>query len=314
MKNAFLKQKWEIIGSLFLVAVFVLPMFVLAGNRKDIYVDGSKSGIEDGTSAHPYHTISEALDHANDRTNVHIAEGLYRDNIEIPKGVEVYGSDSDEVTIRAKKSNKVVVSMKDGSKIDGVTIEKGKSGIWVAEKAEASISKCVIKNNDGDGIKIGYGKVSDKTKVSITKSRIEDNGKSGIYSGKRRLVLINNEIIHNDKDGIDVAAGSSAWIEKNEIKNNKKSGMKLVLDGSDIWTKNNSIRENGGEGAEINAFGGTGRIDMNKNKFVKNARYGIARVARGNFSASIWNGLTVQSSTTFDANSFGTISRIITVL
>ena len=312
-KNALTKQKMEIIGSLFLVVVFVLPMLVFAGSRKDIYVDGSKSGIEDGTTSHPYHTISEALKHANSRTDVHVAKGEYRDNIEISKGVKVFGSDSDDVVINAKNSKKVVVSMKDDTVIDGVTIKKGRSGIWVDEKAKVSISDCIIHYNDGDGIKIGSGSAKDSTKISITKSRIEKNGKSGIYSGKRRVVLIDNEIINNDKDGVDLAAGSSAWIERNEIKNNNKSGMKLVLDGSDIWTKNNSIRNNGGEGTEINAYGGTGRIDMNKNKFVRNDHYGIARISRARFSQNIWNGLTVQSSTTFDGNFLGTISRIIPI-
>jgi nitrous oxidase accessory protein NosD len=189
------KQKWEIVGGVLLVAVFVLPVLVFAGGRKDMYVDGSKSGTEDGTSAHPYHTISEALKHANNRTDVHVAKGTYEDNIEIPKGVKVFGKDSDDVTIRSKSSKKVVVSMKKDTTIDGVTIEKGKSGIWVAENAKVSISKCVIRKNENDGIKIGGDGVKDSTRVSITKSRIEKNGKDGIYSGKRKLSLIDNEII-----------------------------------------------------------------------------------------------------------------------
>lgn len=314
INSALKRQKWETIGSILLLAVFVVPTLAFAGGRKDIYVDGSKSGAEDGSLKHPYHTISEALEHAGKKTDVHIAGGTYKDNIEIPEGVRVYGEDKYDVVIVAKKKTKVVVSMQDNTRIDGVTIEGGRSGIWVDEKAEASISDCIIQDNHGDGIKIGWGKVKESTAVSITKCKIEDNENSGIYAGKRRLVIMKNEIINNDKDGIDIAAGSSAWIEKNEIKKNDKSGMKLNLDGSDIWTKSNSIWGNQGEGVEINAYGAAGRIDINKNNVWNNGRYGVARDARARFSGSIWNGLTIQASTTFSGNASGDVSRIITIL
>lgn len=313
LKNASNKRKWEIVGSVVLLALFVVPFLTLAGSRKDVFVDANASGSEDGSSARPYHTISEALKHANDRTDVHVLKGVYKDNIEIPNGVRIFGSDADEVIIRAKSSKKVVVSMKNNTEINKVTIEKGKSGIWVAEDAKASIIKCVVKNNAGDGIKIGKGKVSSKKVVSITDSTIKDNGKDGIFSGKRRIVLINTEISGNENDGIDLAAGSSAWIEKNKFKDNDGSGMKLVLDGSDIWTKNNSFRSNDREGIEVDAFGQAGRIDINKSEFVGNKRFAVARVQRVRMASSIWNGFTVQSNVDFAANKSGNVSNVIVI-
>lgn len=313
LKTSLLKQKMEIVGSVILLMIFVVPFLTFAGSRKNIYVDGSKTGTENGSESKPYHTISEALVHADDNTDVHVAKGTYKDNIEIPKGVKIFGSDADEVIIQAKDDDKVVVSMKNDTEINKITVEKGKNGVWVKEDAKVSIIDCIIKNNDSDGIKIGKGKVENKKKVSITDSQIIDNGKDGIYSQKRRLVLINNEVSGNNNDGVNIAAGSSAWIEKNGIKDNDGSGLKLVLDGSDIWTKNNSIRNNDREGIEINAFGAAGRIDINKSKIVDNKRFGIARVQRANFSSGIWNGVTVQSNTVYDLNKSGTISPVIRI-
>ena len=314
MKKALTKQQIELLGALLLIVIFVAPFLSFASSRKDIYVDNSKIGAEDGTQARPYHTISEALVHANDRTDVHVAKGTYEDNIEIPKGVKIFGSDTDEVIVRAKSSRKVVISMSDNTEIDKLTIEKGKEGVWIKKDAKASIIKCVIRDNDKDGVRIGSGSNSkNENPVTISESTIKENGRTGIFSQKRRLVLMDNEITNNDSDGADLAPETSAWIEGNKFADNDGSGMKLRLDGSDVWTKSNTYRDNGHSGLEINAFGGQGRIDVNKSKFLENKNYGVARVDRGIFSNTVWNGFTSQSNTTFEITKQGTISPIIRV-
>lgn len=309
--KALSKRKMEIMGGLLLVAVVVLPFFTFAGSRKDIYVDGSKKGEEKGTQEKPYHTISEALAHSNGRTDVHVAKGVYSDNIEIPKGVRVFGTSQHEVIIRAKKSNKVVVSMKDDSEINKVTIEKGREGIWVKEDAEVSIIKTIVRDNDKDGIKIGKGSIKKDDPVIITDSLIENNGRAGIYSQKRRLVLIDNEITKNESDGMDIASGASAWIENNRIKDNDGSGMKLTLDQSNIWTKSNTFRDNDHGGLEVNANGGEGRIDINKSKFLENKTFGVARISRNAGADKTFNGLTIQDNNVFEMTKLGTVSPIM---
>lgn len=296
-----------------LLIVFVGPIFAFAGSRKDVYVDGSKTGTEDGSVSNPYHTISEALVHSDKRTDVHVAKGTYKDNIEIPKGVRIFGSDVDDVIIQAKNKKKVVVSMKDDTEINKVTIEKGRQGIWVKEDAEVSIIKCTVKNNDKDGISIAKGSTKKKDAVSITDSIIKNNGRAGIFSQKRRLVLIDNEIVDNETDGLDLAFGSSAWIEDNNFKDNDGSGMKLTLDSSNIWIKSNSFRNNGNEGIEISAWGTAGRIDINKSKFNSNENYAIARINKAPISKSFWNGLTIQSNNVFEKSVKGSVSPVILV-
>ncbi len=311
--NAFKKPTIEFIGGFLMIAVFVAPFLIFASSRNDIYVDGSKSGVEDGSVSRPYHTISEALVHANDRSDVHVAKGTYEDNIEIPSGVKIFGTSADEVVIQAKSHRKVVVSMKSNTEINKVTIKDGHEGIWIKKNAKASIIDCVIKNNEKDGIKIESGSTKKNSAINITDSIIKDNGRSGIFSQKHRLVIMNNEITNNDSDGISMVAGSSAWIEKNTIKGNNGSGISATLDNSDIWTKSNTYRSNGHSGIEINAYGGTGRIDVNKSKFINNDKYAIARISRGNVSASIWNGLTSQKNNTFDQTKQGNISSILRI-
>jgi len=312
-RNLLNKQKIELLGALLLVVIFVAPFLTFAGSRSNIYVDGSKTGAENGSQANPYHTISEALVHANNRSDVHVAKGVYIDNIEIPKGVRIFGSSASDVIIRAKNDKKVVVSMKDDTEINKLTIEKGNEGVWIKKDAEVSIIKCVIQKNDEDGINIASGSTKKDDAVSITDSVIRENGRAGIFSQKRRLVLMDNEIYDNDSDGVDLAAGTSAWIQDNKFKDNDGSGLKLRLDGSDIWTKSNTYRDNDHSGLEVNASGKTGRIDVNKSKFLENKNYGVTRVTRTGISANVWNGLTVQASNTFELTKQGAVSPIIRV-
>lgn len=295
-----------------LLAIFVMPFVILADGKK-IYVDDNASGTQDGTSGHPYKTISVALKHADEDTEVHIAAGTYKENIEIPEGVEIFGENKDTVIIEAEDDDEPVIDTSDHNKINKVTVKKGKYGIEVGKDDKVSIIKCTIKDNDKDGVRIKEGKVDDKHKVSITDSEIRNNGWSGIYSEKRRIVLINNDIHDNDGDGIDLEAGTKAWIDQNKVKNNDGSGLKVTLDGSSIWTDDNSFSENEREGVEVNTYGGTGIVDIKDNHIHDDDRFGIARVQRGYFPANIWNGLVIHSDNIFYGNKYGNVSHIVIV-
>lgn len=303
----------EVLGAVLLLVVFVGPMFAFAGNRGDIFVDINAKGAQDGSIGHPYRAISDALSHSDKRTDVHIAKGEYKENVEIPKGVRVFGESKDAVVITAGRDSGSVVTMSDDSRINKVTIRKGGVGIKVREDSKVSIIECAIVDNDGDGIKIESGSTGKNDAISITDSVIRNNGRAGIFSKKHRLVIINNEISENDSDGIDISKGSSAWIEDNTVKNNGGSGMKVVMDESDIWTKSNTYRGNDHSGVEIDSFGKSGRVDFNKSKFVNNKNFGIVRVSHDFSAANIWNGLTSQKNNSFEQTKKGAISNIVRV-
>lgn len=306
-------QKKEIAGAMLLLAIFVLPIISLAGEDDKIYVDDDASGKQTGSSTHPFKTISAALEDTDSHSEIHISNGIYRENIEVPKGVEIHGEDKYKTIIEAENDEDETVELNHKSEITKVTIRGGKQGIEIDEGDRASVIKCVIEDNKKDGIKIEKAPVKDKYKASISENIIRNNGGSGIYSEKRRLVVMDNTIIENDGDGIDIEGGSSVWIYKNLIKENDASGLKMTLDGSYIWTKNNTYRDNDREGIEINAYGNTGRIDINKSKFYKNDRYGITKVQRNYFNESIWDGLTIQDDNIFWENKKADISDKIKI-
>lgn len=302
-----------LMGSLLLVAIFVLPILSLAGHKDKLYVDDNASGTQDGSANHPYKTIAQAFKKADKNTEVHILSGTYKENIKVPAGVEVFGSNKKNVIIKAKNSGEPAVEMNNKTSIDNVTIKDGRHGIKVGVNDKVSITKCIVENNKKDGIHIKEGSVEEKRKVTISKSEIKGNGQAGIYAEKRRVVIVDNEIINNDSDGIDLQKGAKAWVAGNRIKSNDGSGMKVVLDKSEIWTKNNSFRENKREGVEVNAYGIAGKIDINKSKFNDNGRYAIARILRGSVSPAILGGFTVQSNNVFSGNRIGNISPAIRI-
>jgi len=300
-----------IIVALFMIAL--LPVFSMADN-KEIYVDRSYSGKEEGTSKKPFRSIDDAIDEAEYGDTIYIAAGTYDENIILPENVDLIGDNREEVVIDGGDDDKAVIKMKYKSKVSDVTVKGGKYGIKVDDGARVDITNVIVKENKHDGIKVESAEKKSKYEAIIHNSIIKDNGRSGIYvEGSRKISITENQIYYHNVDGIDLASGTEAWIYKNKIKNNDGSGMKLVLDGSEIWTKNNTIRDNEREGIEVNAYGGYGRIDVNKSKFYDNDHYGVARVQRGLFSSSVWDGFTFRGENIFVGNDHGEISSIITV-
>ncbi|HBP01521.1 MAG: hypothetical protein UY41_C0028G0008 [Candidatus Moranbacteria bacterium GW2011_GWE1_49_15] len=303
--------KAVVAANILLLVVFSLP-FLSSAKSREIFVDDDAKGKQDGSAENPFKTISAAIKKAKKDDKIFVRPGKYKENITIPEEVEVHGADRDDVTIEAKDDDEPVVRMKDDTEISKVTIKGGEVGIEVGRDDEdILIYKVIVKDNDEDGIRIKEGSSSKSDPVTISKSTIRDNDWNGLYSKKRRVVLVGNEIYDNGRDGIELAAGSSSWMEDNTFRDNERTGMKLTLDGSEIWTKNNAFRNNSKDGIEISAFGREGRIDISKAKFTGNDGYAIARVQKEPFGASVWNGFTSDARNYFLGNGKGNVSPVI---
>ncbi len=273
-------SKEVILGFSFAVLIAV-PVIVFGGS-KQIYVDKNAHGSEEGTTNHPYHSISKALKNAKEGTDVHISKGTYKENITLPKGVKLFGKKKDmgDVVIKADNEDQPTVTMKHQTELNFLTIQGGRHGVRILENAKAKIYKVKIKESGRDGIHIDSAPRDKKHRALIDDVEISKSARSGIFSEKRDIVIINSNIHHNRSDGIDFAAGMEAWLEGNRINDNTGSGMKVILDQASVWTKSNSIRNNKREGVEVNAYGIAGNFGLKKADLIGNGRYGIARVAR----------------------------------
>ena len=309
------KKSQMYVFSVILVAFVATPFLAFSSRHGDLYVNAKASGMEDGSKDHPYEKIGSAIDKANSNDEIHVAKGEYKENITLKKGMKLFGEDKDNTIIKAKKDKWSTVYMEDNSEIDGFTIEDGDRGIWIGKHAKASVIDCIVKNNDGDGIGVEGGDVAKANQVYIGKTTVRKNGRAGIYvAGSRKISIMDSEILENDSDGIDLARGTSAYLENNLIKNNDGSGLVATIDNSNIWTKSNSFRENKRAGLEVSSFGGTGRINVAKGKFVGNDRYAVTRLQKAGsaISASSWStNLTFDKNAYFSGNGFGNISNIL---
>lgn len=291
------------------------PVFVFGGS-KTVYVDKDASGSEDGTVAHPYSTISKALKNADKGTEVRVKNGTYKENITIPKGVDVLGDSGkrDKVTIESDNDALPTVTMKHDTALSHITIKGGRHGVRILEDAKAHIFDTEIKKSDRDGIHIDSAPRDKKHRVLIDKAKISDNDRAGIFSEKRFIVLINSDIVSNGSDGIDLALGTKAWFENNRFNDNRGSGAKLILDGASIYGKKNGFRDNKREGVEVSAFGAAGTIEFKRTAFVDNDRYGVARLARTSAGERMFGNLSFGigiNESRFDANVLGGLSPII---
>lgn len=305
----------EVFIGLAFVLLLAAPIFVFGGSET-IYVDKDANGTEDGTESHPYRTISKALKNADKGTEVRVKNGTYKENITIPKGVDVLGHSKkrDKVVIESDNDNKPTVTMKHDTAIRHITVKGGRHGVRILEDAKAHIFDTEIKKSDRDGIHIDSAPRDKKHRVLIDKTKISDNDRAGIFSEKRDIVLINSDIMGNGSDGIDLAAGTKAWFENNRFNDNKGSGAKLILDGSGIYGKKNGFRDNKREGVEVSAFGAAGTIEFKRAAFVGNDRYGVARLARTAAGSRMFGNLSFGigiNESRFDANALNGLSPVI---
>ncbi len=298
--------------------MLVVSPFMVFGGGKVIHIDKKASGMENGSRAHPYNTISEGLKHAKEGDELEVEKGTYKENITIPKEVWVYGAggDREDIVIEAKNDDKPAVEMKHGSELSDVTVKGGRHGIRVLEDGKAHIYDVHITKSNRDGIHIDSADVSKKKRVLINKVEVEKSDRAGIYSEKRFITVINSNIHDNESDGIDLASGTHAWFEKNDFRNNRGSGAKLVLDGSDIFSKNNDFKKNGREGIEVSSFGGQGTIELKKADISGNSRYGVARLGRTAKGMSMFGNLSFGigiNGSSFGGNAKGNLSPVISV-
>lgn len=300
--------------SIVLVAVVALPFFGFARSGDKIYVNKDASGTQDGSSKHPYKTIWQALDKADKGDEVIVSKGTYKERITLPKGVKLSGSGKGKTVLRSsERHDDPVVNMKDGSKIWGVTIENGETGIYVRQDAKVEIIEVEVRENRHEGILIEKAERTDKGKASIVNSEIKKNGWSGIYAKSRKVVITESEIEMNKRNGIMLESGVRAWIDDNKVTDNIGSGLVANLDGADITVASkNSFGKNGREGIEVSSFGSAGSMIVKKSRLADNGHYGIARISKAaNIPVSRWSGLVIQNDNTIMGNGMGTISPIV---
>jgi len=304
------------IGAIFVIVLAGFISWSVVASSDYVYVDDDASGTEDGSSSNPFKEIQDAINEAEDEDkDVYIRRGTYEENLKLWKGVELHGQDKNKVKIKADDDDDPTIKMYDNTEIHNLTIEDGEYGVLVRGGAKAYINNCIIKDNEDDGIYAESAETRNDEILEVRNSFIAYNGWNGIYSERRKVSIKDNEIIDNDRDGVEFEKGSEGVFEGNRVKDNDGVGLRLTIDRSELYIKDNTFRDNDKSGLEVGAEGKPGLIDLNrKNKFYENDKYGIVRVVRAPFSAAQWHrDLRIDKGVRFWDNAFGPISHLIRV-
>ena len=101
-----------------------------------------------------------------------------------------------------------------------------------------------------------------------------------MYIFKRKIEISGSDFEGNGEEGIDLHTNLRGTISGNNIKNNKESGIEMIMAGTKISIKGNHISGNQNAGLTIQMYDKRkGKIKLTKNDIENNNDYGI-RYAR----------------------------------
>ncbi len=187
-----------------LFTIFIAGLFIIPGSAgiineiqkngthttergSTIYVDDDNTaGPWDGTMDYPYQFIQDGIDHASGGDIVSVFNGIYVENVVVPKSLELIGQDKERTVITGNDFGTVVKIIAEGAMITGFTITHSGSN----------------PNNAGILIHTPYN--------TIFNNNIEKNNYYGIcvIEGYDNTIYHNN-IVDNTYQAFDVIANST---------------------------------------------------------------------------------------------------------
>jgi parallel beta-helix repeat protein len=123
------------------------------------YVDDSNtSGIEDGTAAHPYNTISEAVAAVGvvNGDTIIVAGGTYAETIAVDKSLIIRAKSGETATVNPGAGNNGFMITANGVTIDGFTITGVFIGIGIDNTFACTVTGNTISSSSGASIRLSY--------------------------------------------------------------------------------------------------------------------------------------------------------------
>jgi parallel beta-helix repeat protein/predicted outer membrane repeat protein len=201
----------SILLALGLVLSFSLLTAVPVLAFTEVWVDDVTDPAEDGSQAHPFDSIQEAISYIAgipDDGTVHVLEGTYYEDITLNNGVDVLGAGADDSIIHGSGLDTVVTaggSVSSGTVFDGFTITNGLQnygGGMNINGSSLTVSNCVFLNNEaanrGGGMYIINSASPVVANCIFANNAANNFTGGGIYSDATSSPsIINNTIVGN---------------------------------------------------------------------------------------------------------------------
>lgn len=248
-----------------------------AAAGREIYVDDSFSYPRDGTAEHPYLTITEAINLANEGDTIYVFGGTYNESLTINKRISLIGGIDDGPSVISRGAEmKYLVDIT----ADFVTLEN-----------------FVIKD-PGRFITSQYGALVhvSSNNVVLQKNNISKCDLWGIYLDSSDDNTISGNLINNTK-GVFVSSSNNNVFSSNNISNSSDAGINLRSSKRNILYQNHF---------KTSTFGLYARdcsnTNITQNTFTKNDFHGMYVtgdrtdiIQANNFTNNSVSGITLDS-------------------
>ena len=242
----------------------------------DYFVDDDNGGAEDGTAAHPFRTVQQAIDAAADKAVIAVAGGIYRQNIYVQgKSVRLYGGYIGGTAASYAAGTEGNFTTRDSAANQSHLKGDGKDSVVTLFDAGATVVDGFEVTGGGRSARatpawLGGGFYVSQGSPTISNNLIERNETcppvkqdeeklgGGIYSTGASISINDNVIRYNTSGrGAGVAAdGAKVVIRGNIVLNNV--GVSDHGGGLYIFSPNAEISHNRIEGNEIGRAMGYG--------------------------------------------------------
>ncbi len=191
-----------------------------------------------------YATIADALSVASPGDTVQVAAGMYQEgDLYIPQGVSLVGAGWQITTIDGGGAVDKVLSLQDGSMVEGVTIRGSgpdyfDCGIWVSQ-GQVTVRNTHITGNAAGVWAWCFDGATCAIDVTLEGNLITANNRSGISGNEHPVITLrNNTIVDNGAHGVSLNHTHSL-AENNIIVGNAGSGLVNSVGATvrynDVW-------------------------------------------------------------------------------
>jgi len=209
---------------------------------RTFYVDDGAPNGGNGSKAHPFNRIQDAVNASDDGDTIRVWEGVYYENVVVNRSVSLIGNGSETTVIDGGGAGDIVRVEADYVTINGFEIQNSGSRFDAGIVVQANNTIIMWNNisNNEIGIYLDYNTGS----ITIMRNTILSND-FGICLLSSNNNTIANNTISNNKDGIFLDESTyNITIADNTITSSDRNGIHL-RESSNITIVNTTISNSG---------------------------------------------------------------------
>ncbi|UCH35758.1 MAG: right-handed parallel beta-helix repeat-containing protein [Armatimonadota bacterium] len=230
-----------------------------------------------------FKTIGGAVQAAAAGDTILVAPGTYRERVVLPSAIHLIGEDAETCVITGEAAGDgAVVTVTGHSRMAGLTIRDGETGILLRAGASLDIENCHIAGNASDGV----GFDNDFNTVLLMRRCLVTGNGDGVDLESTQGAILASRLVDNRDDGLDYDGDAGVLVHGCAFSDNGDDGIEIRLaTRTHALILDSRFNGNGEDGVEIinsPVEGGDYNVLCVQNcTFSANRRFGVGFVAHG---------------------------------